>query len=55
MDHIITARGVELDPNKIEALVKWHVPTSLKQLRGFLGLTSFYIRFIKIMLLFYLI
>lgn len=33
--------------NKIEAMVNWSAPTSLKQLRGFLGLTGFYRCFIN--------
>lgn len=32
---------------KIGVVVKWPTPTSLKGLRGFLGLTGYYSRFIQ--------
>ncbi|KAI4357187.1 hypothetical protein L6164_001153 [Bauhinia variegata] len=37
--------GVELESNKIEAMVNWPVPVTLKQLQAFLGLTGFYKKF----------
>ncbi|XP_068307548.1 uncharacterized mitochondrial protein AtMg00860-like [Pyrus communis] len=34
------------DPSKLEAIAKWPIPTSVKALKGFLRLTSYYMKFI---------
>ena len=36
-----------MDPEKVNAILKWPEPTSVKQVRAFLGLGNFYRRFIK--------
>ena len=41
------SRGVKVDPNKIKSIKEWKVPTKIKRLRGFLGLTGYYHKFVK--------
>lgn len=47
LDYIISGQGVRADPNKLRAMVDWPQPRTLKALRGSLGLTGYYMRFIK--------
>ncbi|CAA0810269.1 Uncharacterized mitochondrial protein AtMg00860, partial [Striga hermonthica] len=47
LGHIVTSRGIEVDPNKIEAVSKWDTPRSAADVRSFLGLAGYYRRFIE--------
>ncbi|CAF4354949.1 unnamed protein product [Rotaria sp. Silwood2] len=47
LGHVVSQSGIEPDPDKIRAVRDYSVPTRLKEVRTFLGLTSYYRRFIK--------
>lgn len=40
LGHIVSVNGVAMDNSKVQAIVDWPVPNSLKQLQGFLGLSG---------------
>ncbi|XP_020237472.1 uncharacterized protein LOC109816768 [Cajanus cajan] len=46
LGHVVSNEGVQPDPEKLESVQAWPTPTFLKSLRGFLGLTGFYRRFV---------
>lgn len=47
LGHVISDKGISTDKSKIERIVCWPTPTNLQQLQRFLGLASYYRRFIR--------
>lgn len=46
LGHVISQNGVSNDPEKIKAIKDWPIPKCVKDVRSFLGLTSYYRRII---------
>ena len=44
--HLVSADGIRAHPNKIAAVTEWPVPVTVRDVRGFLGLCSYYRRFV---------
>ena len=47
LGHVVSAKGVETDPKKVSCVREWPIPTDVKELQQFLGLASYYKRFVK--------
>ena len=47
LGHVISGEGISTDPEKVKLVSEWPVPNNLRQLRGFLGLSGYYRKFVK--------
>ena len=47
LGHVVSAAGVQTDPGKLKAVERYPVPTDVKTLLSFLGLASYYRRFVS--------
>ena len=47
LGHVVSASGVSVDPEKVEAVMSWERPKLVFEIRSFLGLERYYRRFVK--------
>jgi hypothetical protein len=48
LGHIITPNGIKPNPDKVNAMIKYLIPKTQKEVKAFLGLTGYYRKFIKV-------
>ena len=47
LGHVVTKEGILVDPEKIKAIEEWPVPKDVTDIQSFMGITSYYRRFIE--------
>jgi hypothetical protein len=47
LGHVISKGGISVDPSKVQDVLSWSAPTSVGDIRSFLGLARYYRRFSK--------
>ncbi|XP_069467395.1 uncharacterized protein [Ambystoma mexicanum] len=46
LGYILSPQGIQMDRRKVEAILQWPSPSSIKTVQSFLGFANFYRRFI---------
>jgi hypothetical protein len=47
LGHVVSSKGIFVDPQKVEAVLRWKRPTTVTKIHSFLGLVGYYRRFIE--------
>ena len=47
LGHVISKKGVQVDPKKVDVVSNWHRPTNVTVIRSLLGMAGYYRRFVK--------
>jgi hypothetical protein len=46
LGHMVSLEGIAVGPNKVKVVLDWKPPTTMSEVRSFLGLVGYYQRFI---------
>ena len=42
LGHVLSDEGISVDPSKVQEVMNWKAPTSVHEVRSFLGLAGYY-------------
>src|SRR5262249_54987326 len=42
LGHVISKKGIQMDPKKVEVVSNWPKPTNVTKIRSFLGMAGYY-------------
>jgi len=47
LGHVVSAEGINMEKDKVKAIMDWPAPTNVTGVRSFLGLAGYYRKFVK--------
>lgn len=47
LGHVVSHEGIQVDPGKVESIKSWPTPTSVTDVRAFIGTANYYRKFIR--------
>ncbi|XP_052880519.1 uncharacterized protein LOC128286827 [Gossypium arboreum] len=47
LGHVVSGKGIQVDPRKIEVVLDWKQPKNVSEIRSFLGLAGYYQHFVE--------
>jgi hypothetical protein len=42
LGHVVSPEGIAVDPDKVKEVLEWKLPTTVSEVRSFLGLAGYY-------------
>jgi hypothetical protein len=47
LGHVVSSKGIFMDPQKVEAVLRWKRPITVTEIHSFPGLAGYYRKFIE--------